>query len=187
MESSWLLVFLPCLHSDCLDCKYGGSWCHKGDGHNFLQKTLHRHPKRAAALQNTEPFSRDQNTSLQWELPNPSPESLHGSSCSAQPGICMAGHTSWWDCSHTLLSPALQLAQASHSVPHLPQLQNGQEDTSLCWDFGSGIQVAVFVMQYLWYTIYQQGSSSNAALLQLTLLLFYSRWNLYYQKLSCYT
>lgn len=149
MESSWLLVFLPHLHSGCLDCKYGGGRCHKGDRDNFLQKALHRHPERAAALQNTEPFSRDQNTSLQWELPNPSPESLHGSSCSAQPGVGMAGHSSCWDHSHTLLSPALRLAQATHSVPHLPQLQIGQEGISLYWDFGSGIQVAVFVMQYL--------------------------------------
>lgn len=148
MESSWLLVFLLICTQVVWTANMVEVDVTKGTGTTFCRKHC-RHPERAAALQNTEPFSRDQNISLQWELPNPSPESLPGSSCSAQPGVGMAGHSSCWDHGHTLLSPALQPAQATHSVPHLPHLQIGQEDISLCWDFGSGIQVAVFVMQHL--------------------------------------
>lgn len=57
--------------------------------------------------------------------------------------ICMAGHSS------TLLLLALQLLLGDFRQVILPQLQNGQQDTSLCWDLGSGMQEAVFVMQYL--------------------------------------
>lgn len=194
MESSWLFLFLPYLPSNCLGSEYGGGWCHKGDRDNFLQKTLHRHPHRAAALGKTEPFSRDQNISLQWELPSPSPESLHGSSWSAQHGICMAGHTSCWDRSHscTLLSPALQLLLGAFGqVTLCLSFPNCKMETRILHFAATLVQEyrrqclwCSIWMQYLWYTIYQQGSTTNAALsLQLALLLFYW-WNLCYQKLS---
>lgn len=166
MESSWLLVFLPYLPSNCLDSKYGGGWCCKGGWDSFLQKAAHRHPERAAALQKTESFSRDQNISLQWKLPSPSPESLHGSSCSAQPGICMAGRTSSWDhsiaalCSAQPCDCSLGTLGKSLRAPASPgaKWRGGYIILLRSWlrSTGGSLWDAVFVVQ--------QGSTTNAAL-----------------------
>lgn len=195
MESCWLFVFLPCLPSDCLDCKYGGGWCRKGDRDSFVQKALHGNPKRAAALLRLSLFQGIRTSRCNGSFPIPLQ-----SPCMEQL-VCTARDLH----GRTHLPLGFQLRSTS---PALLLLLGDFGRVTLCLTFPSckterkmlhfaeildqeyrrSVHDAVFGVPYLWYTIYQQGFTTNAELsLQLTSLIFYSRWNLCYQKLSCCT